>query len=52
MRRRLPVAETGPDGLPVTLEMQVPTSFVDYNGHMNEAHYLEVGARRRTGSWR
>jgi carnitine 3-dehydrogenase len=39
------VAETGPDGLPVTLEMQVPTSFVDYNGHMNEAPYLEVGAR-------
>jgi carnitine 3-dehydrogenase len=45
MRRPLPVAETGPDGLPVTLEMQVPTSFVDYNGHMNEAPYLEVGAR-------
>jgi acyl-CoA thioesterase FadM len=41
----LPVAATGPDGLPVTLEMQVPTSFVDYNGHMNEAPYLEVGAR-------
>jgi carnitine 3-dehydrogenase len=41
----LAMAETGPDGLPVTLEMQVPTSFVDYNGHMNEAPYLEVGAR-------
>ena len=41
----LAISETGPDGLPVTLEMQVPTSFVDYNGHMNEAPYLEVGAR-------
>ncbi len=41
----LSVAETGPDGLPVTLDMQVPTSFVDYNGHMNEAPYLEVSAR-------
>jgi carnitine 3-dehydrogenase len=41
----LPRRETGPDGLPVTLEMQVPTAFVDYNGHMNEAPYLEVSAR-------
>ncbi|MCU4651784.1 carnitine 3-dehydrogenase [Roseibacterium sp. SDUM158016] len=41
----LPVAAEGPDGLPVTLQMQIPTSFVDYNGHMNEAPYLEVGAR-------
>ena len=41
----LPVTKTGPDGLPVTVEMQVPTSYVDYNGHMNEAPYLEVGAR-------
>jgi acyl-CoA thioesterase FadM len=29
----------------VTVEMQVPTSFVDYNGHMNEAPYMEVAAR-------
>ncbi|MGP1357179.1 carnitine 3-dehydrogenase [Roseicyclus sp.] len=43
--RTLPQGGTGPDGLPVTLEMQVPTSFVDYNGHMNEAPYLEVGVR-------
>jgi carnitine 3-dehydrogenase len=43
--RTLAQGGTGPDGLPVTLEMQVPTSFVDYNGHMNEAPYLEVGAR-------
>ena len=37
--------ETGPDGLPVMVEMQVPTSYVDYNGHMNEAPYMEVSAR-------
>ena len=43
--KTLSVPDAGPDGLPVTLEMQVPTSFVDYNGHMNEAPYLEVGAR-------
>jgi carnitine 3-dehydrogenase len=43
--KTLSVPDTGPDGLPVTLQMQVPTSFVDYNGHMNEAPYLEVGAR-------
>ena len=42
---RLPLAAIGPDGLPVTLEMQVPTSYVDYNGHMNEAPYMEVSAR-------
>jgi carnitine 3-dehydrogenase len=41
----LAVPETGPDGLPVTMQLQVPTSFVDYNGHMNEAPYLEVAAR-------
>ncbi len=41
----LPRTETGPDGLPVTLELQVPTAFVDYNGHMNEAPYMEVAAR-------
>lgn len=41
----LPRAETGPDGLPVTAELQVPTAFVDYNGHMNEAPYLEIAAR-------
>jgi carnitine 3-dehydrogenase len=43
--KTLPVAKSGPDGLPVTLEMQVPASFADYNGHMNEAPYLEVAAR-------
>ena len=41
----LPLGGTGPDGLPVTLDIQVPTSFVDYNGHMNEARYMEVASR-------
>ncbi len=26
--------------VPVTLDRQVPPDWVDYNGHMNEAHYL------------
>ncbi len=25
--------------------MQVPQGWTDYNGHMNEAHYLEAGSR-------
>lgn len=33
-----------PDPLPVTLDRRVPTTWLDYNGHMNEAHYLEAGA--------
>ncbi|MFW5641611.1 MAG: carnitine 3-dehydrogenase [Roseicyclus sp.] len=41
----LPLPEAGPDGLPVTAQLQVPTSYVDYNGHMNEAPYMEVAAR-------
>ncbi len=41
----LPRMAVGPDGLPVTVEMQVPTTYVDYNGHMNEAPYMEVSAR-------
>jgi carnitine 3-dehydrogenase len=32
-------------GLPVTGRQRVPTSWTDYNGHMNETHYLEVGSR-------
>ena len=32
------------DGLPVTARRQVPASWVDYNGHMNETHYLETGS--------
>jgi len=31
--------------LPVTLDIQVPQTWTDYNGHMNEAHYLEAGAK-------
>ncbi len=31
--------------LPVTVERQVPTSWTDYNGHMNETHYLEAGSQ-------
>ncbi|GGL57401.1 carnitine 3-dehydrogenase [Wenxinia marina] len=31
--------------LPVTAEQQVPQSWTDYNGHMNETHYLELASR-------
>lgn len=30
--------------LPVTAKRQIPQSWTDYNGHMNEAHYLEAAA--------
>jgi len=33
------------DGLPVTGDFQVPVSWTDYNGHMNEAQYLEAGSK-------
>jgi len=32
------------DGLPITGQRQIPQSWTDYNGHMNETHYLEVGS--------
>ncbi len=32
----------GATALPVTVRRQVPVSWTDYNGHMNEAHYLEI----------
>ncbi|MEM9755953.1 MAG: carnitine 3-dehydrogenase [Pseudomonadota bacterium] len=32
------------DGLPVTGARVVPTSWTDYNGHMNESHYLEAAS--------
>ncbi len=35
----------GGEPLPVTLAMQVPQGWTDYNGHMNEAHYLEAGSK-------
>jgi carnitine 3-dehydrogenase / betainyl-CoA thioesterase len=30
--------------LPITVDRQIPQSWTDYNGHMNEAHYLEAAA--------
>ncbi|TRD23263.1 carnitine 3-dehydrogenase [Palleronia caenipelagi] len=39
---RLPAPAEGV--LPVTLDRQVPSSWTDYNGHMNEAHYVEASA--------
>ncbi|MHA3978855.1 carnitine 3-dehydrogenase [Halovulum sp. GXIMD14794] len=38
----LPHPEGG--ALPVTVSRQVPTCWTDYNGHMNETHYLEIGS--------
>ncbi len=31
-------------GLPVTAMRQVPVTWTDYNGHMNETHYLEAAS--------
>ena len=38
----LAMAAPDPDAphIPVTLNRQVPVTWVDYNGHMNESHYL------------
>lgn len=33
------------NGMPVTGRRQIPATWVDYNGHMNETHYLEVGSQ-------
>ncbi|MCC9624733.1 carnitine 3-dehydrogenase [Thalassospira sp. MA62] len=33
------------DGLPITVDRTIPQSWTDYNGHMNEAHYVEVGTQ-------
>ncbi len=33
------------DGLPITGKYKIPTSWTDYNGHMNETHYLEAGSK-------
>lgn len=30
------------DGLVITAQRQIPQSWTDYNGHMNETHYLEL----------
>ncbi len=32
-------------GMPVTLDRQIPQGWTDYNGHMNETHYLEAGSK-------
>ncbi|MDS9469243.1 carnitine 3-dehydrogenase [Paracoccus sp. MBLB3053] len=32
------------EGLPITVARQVPTTWTDYNGHMNETHYLEAAS--------
>ena len=31
--------------LPVTWKQEIPAAWTDYNGHMNEVHYLEAAAR-------
>ncbi|GAB5447879.1 carnitine 3-dehydrogenase [Gymnodinialimonas sp.] len=31
--------------MPVTQDRQVPQGWTDYNGHMNETHYLEAGSK-------
>ena len=43
--RRLMQPASAEDALPVTVSRQIPQSWTDYNGHMNEAHYLEVFAQ-------
>ncbi|MEL6682777.1 MAG: carnitine 3-dehydrogenase [Pseudomonadota bacterium] len=40
---QLPVPEQR--DLPVTVDRTVPQSWTDYNGHMNEAHYIEASAQ-------
>lgn len=37
--------EPPPADLPVTVSRQIPQSWTDYNGHMNEAYYLEASAQ-------
>ncbi|MEX3014610.1 thioesterase family protein [Gymnodinialimonas hymeniacidonis] len=39
---RLPAPDPSAPEPPVTLAMEVPRDWVDYNGHMNEAHYLRA----------
>lgn len=36
-------------GLPITAHRQVPASWTDYNGHMNETFYLEAGSKATDG---
>ena len=37
--------EPAVEDLPVTVDRAIPQSWTDYNGHMNEAHYLEASAQ-------
>ena len=37
-------ANTSSEGLPITGQRQIPQSWTDYNGHMNEAYYLEIAS--------
>ena len=39
---KLPEPDAG--DLPVTVSRQIPQSWTDYNGHMNETHYLEAAS--------
>ncbi|MEM1431105.1 MAG: carnitine 3-dehydrogenase [Pseudomonadota bacterium] len=39
----LPIAQIG--DLPVTVDRVVPPTWTDFNGHMNEVHYLELAGR-------
>ncbi|NBB48556.1 carnitine 3-dehydrogenase [Rhizobium sp. CRIBSB] len=39
-------------GLPITSSRQVPQTWTDYNGHMNEACYLEAGSWATDGLMR
>jgi len=40
----LPQPSASPEALPITQDRVIPQTWTDYNGHMNEAHYLELGA--------
>jgi len=47
VRKHEEMLEAGGDyrGLPVTAARQIPTSWTDYNGHMNETRYLEAASQ-------
>jgi len=38
----LPAPDPDTPAMPVTLDRQVPVTWVDYNGHMNEARFLQA----------
>ncbi|QPM92357.1 carnitine 3-dehydrogenase [Pseudooceanicola algae] len=40
------------DGLPITARRAVPVTWTDYNGHMNEAAYLDLGSWATDGLMR